>query len=558
MSSLVCVPIMVRDAEAAMRHAQAAKDAGADLVELRIDEVFQGEGDEDGERLVLGLVADCPLPCIVTCRPTSEGGHYDGDEPSRVSLFQRLATAFGAGERAPRYIDVELATYTRSANLHQKINLAIEHPEQVRDLATSLILSSHDFQGRPSDLTRRVLRMQEERAPKVLKIAYRARSLRDNLELFDLLARRDRPVIALAMGEFGLMSRVLAPKFGGFLTFASLNPEEVTAPGQPTVREILDLYRFRSITPQTEVYGVIGYPIAHSLSPLVHNAGFEAAERDAVYLPLPIPGGLGGGDSPSPGGYESLKATLGELIDHPGLTLRGCSVTSPHKENLVRLAQEQGWEIDEPSAAVRSANTIAIDRDDAGCATRVRVSNTDAPAMLAVVAGSVGQLSGKRIAVVGAGGVARSAVYALATSGAEVVVFNRTPQKAVLLAESSRSLGPGHVSAAPLEELASSRCEAYVHCTLLGMLGGPAPGDIAIPTALLATHNPGPVIIETVYNPLETPLIKAARAHGLRAVDGIAMFVQQAAMQFETWTGTRAPAQLFERLCREALAGGVP
>ncbi|MEX2217470.1 MAG: type I 3-dehydroquinate dehydratase [Phycisphaerales bacterium] len=581
MTSLVCVPIMVLGPEQALRDARAAKDQGADLVELRIDEVFQGDGDEAGQRLVFRLVADCPLPCIITCRPASEGGHYDGYEPSRIALFERLATSFGTGESPPRYIDVELSTYTRSANIRQKVNLAVDHPEQSRDLSTSLILSTHDYDGRPADLTRRILRMQEEAAPKVLKVAWRARSLRDTIEVFDLLAQRDRPTIALAMGEFGLMSRVLAPKFGGFLTFASLRPETATAPGQPTVRELLDLYRFRSIGPGTAVYGVIGYPLGHSLSPLVHNAGFEAAGLDAVYLPLPVPGGIEGGPIAASGGYENLKATLGELLDYGPLNLRGASVTSPHKENLARLAVEMGWEMDEVSASIRAANTLTAERDPDGSVRRVRVSNTDAPALSAIIRDEVGEVAGRSVAVIGAGGVARAAVYALATGGARVSVFSRRWQKSVLLAESSKHLGPGEVVAEPLSDLARGGFAAIIHGTPQGMSGGlartaeervrdearqamdegedkpPARCDARdAPVAVAALGRcPGAVLIETVYNPVETPLLLAARAAGLPTVDGLSMFVRQAGLQFEGWTGGRAPLQLFDRLCREALVG---
>src|SRR3954471_2892527 len=125
MKSLVCVPIMVREVEAGLAEARAAQDSGADLVELRVDELFQGEGDAAGERAVLRVVGESPLPCIVTCRPAAEGGHYDGDEASRIALFERLAMAVGAGEQPPRYIDVELSTLARSANIRQKVLLAV-------------------------------------------------------------------------------------------------------------------------------------------------------------------------------------------------------------------------------------------------------------------------------------------------------------------------------------------------------------------------------------------------------------------------------------------------
>src|SRR5690606_38233699 len=139
MTTLVCVPIMVHDEPSALGDAAAARDAGADLVEFSFDEAFHGTGDDEGLALAVRVVSRSPLPCIATCRPTWEGGHYDGDEPGRIALFERLGTAFGRGEHPPRYIDVELAAYTRSANIRQKINLAVEHPERSRDLRTSLI-----------------------------------------------------------------------------------------------------------------------------------------------------------------------------------------------------------------------------------------------------------------------------------------------------------------------------------------------------------------------------------------------------------------------------------
>ncbi|MCX5652707.1 MAG: type I 3-dehydroquinate dehydratase, partial [Planctomycetota bacterium] len=144
--------------------------------------------------------------------------------------------------------------------------------------------------GRPIDLLRRVAAMQDDPLVSIVKLAWMARSIRDNLEAFDLLATRTKPLIALLMGEFGLMSRVLAPKFGGFLTFASDAEGSGTAPGQPTARELRDLYRFGAIGPATRVFGVVGWPVAHSRSPAFHNARFAEHGYDGVYLPLPVPG----------------------------------------------------------------------------------------------------------------------------------------------------------------------------------------------------------------------------------------------------------------------------
>lgn len=513
-------------------------DLGADMVEFRLDDFFHGEDSQVAP--IVKLIADSPLPCIATCRVSTEGGHYDGPEDARISLFERLGTAFGKGEHPPRYIDVEHAAYSKSANIRQKIKLAIEHPEQVRDLQTSLILSMHDFNGRPADLTRRLLAMQDQSAAKVLKVAFRARSLRDNLELFDLLEHRDRPMIALGMGEFGLMSRVLAPKFGGFLTFAALRSSSATAPGQPTISELVDLYRFRWIGPETAVYGVVGNPVSHSLSPRIHNAGFEAIGYDRVYLPLPVPEG-----------YESLKATLLELMAHPRLNLCGMSVTIPHKENLVRLAREQSWVVEPLAGEIGAANTIHINRGRDGAVASVEVSNTDAPALLKSLTDALGSISGKRVAIIGAGGMARAAAYSCVKAGATVWVFNRTGAKAQSLVAALREAGLTGIEAAESTDLTRAQADIFINCTPQGMRDGPAPETAGLPIADIYSQNPGAAVMDTVYRPIETPLLRAARDAGLRTVDGVSMFVNQAAAQFTLWTGRAAPVREFDRIVRE-------
>lgn len=545
--TLVCVPITVEEVHTALEEAGEARSGGADLVEFRIDEFFSGSGDERETREIVRLVAGSPLPCIVTCRSASEGGAYDGDEAERVSLYERLGTASGAGELPPRYLDMELASYTRSENVKQKVNLAVDHPGQVRDLATSLILSAHDFSGRPAGLSRIVLSMRGQPAARVLKVAYRARSLRDNLELFELTRESDRPMIALGMGEFGLMSRVLAPKFGGFLTFASLRAASATAPGQPTIEELLGRYRFRSIGRSTRVYGVVGWPVGHSLSPVVHNAGFGAVGHDGVYLPLPVPSG-----DDAEGSYLSFKATVLELLGFDGLDFAGCSVTVPHKEHLWRLAREQGWGMDAASGAIGAANTLVA----GGGGATPRVMNTDVGALVAELSSAAGALRGLNVGVLGAGGVARAAAWGVAAAGANAVVYNRTRARADRLAEElSASLpsGAGKIVAADWDALPRACCGAWVNGTPVGMRGGPDPSGAPLPVESMSRCGAGTVVMDTVYAPLRTPLLEKAASAGWRVVEGVGMFARQAEAQFEAWTGTRAPAGLFERLARERL-----
>ena len=579
MPTLVCVPVFVESApqgdqnptdpvgsepveggtidadpiQAALDEALLARAKGADLVEFRIDRYFSGSesgasGDLDCDAAdayavasLRRLLAESPLPVILTCRPTWEGGDYDGDDADRVALFEKLCCDT---DSPPAYLDVELAAYTRSANLRQKINLCVTHPKQQRQgVTTRLILSTHDFEGRPSDLDRKLLAMYDEPACAVVKVAHRARSLRDNLDLFEILRESPKPTIALGMGEFGLMSRVLAPKFNGFLTFASLRDEAATAPGQPTIDDLLGMYRFRSIGKQTRLYGVIGWPVGHSLSPLIHNAGFAEIEWDGVYLPLPI----AANENDTSATATSFSATVGVFADDPSLRFSGASVTLPHKGHALGFGEPTG---DADPARLGAANTLTA--DDHGART---VANTDATAILELLTG-LGVGSGSdRVGIVGAGGVAKAAAHALVASGMTVVLYNRTPDRAASLASSLNGDAlSGSAVAADLGLLPKGCCHAYINCTPVGMAGGPDPEGLSIPIPGMTNIDQDTVFFDTVYNPVETPMLKAARARGCRTIDGVEMFVKQAAAQFELWTGKPAPIELFDRLCREKLA----
>ena len=532
--SFLCVSIFIDsidDVPFALTRAHAAVEAGARLVEWRLDALAE---ESDGLASIQRLLADTPAPCIATIRAEDEGGTWAGSEQDRISLLE----AIGTGDHPPAYIDLELRAWQRSANLRQKVRLAIDHEHQVRDISTRLILSSHEFGGRPSDLLSRVADIAGEDACAIGKIVFMARSARDCLELFDLLAARPKPLIALAMGEFGTVSRILAPKFGGFLTFAAFDPAAGTAPGQTTVSELSGTYRFGRIGRRTRVYGVVGHPIGHSLGPVVHNAGFEAVDHDGVYVPIPVVAG-----------WESFKATVGEFVDHRGLDFSGCSVTLPHKENLLRFARESGAEIDPVADRVGAANTLVVERDDDGGVSRLRCLNTDVEAAVSVLAeglgisgGTAAEFAGRRIAVLGAGGVARAVVAGMVERGADVHVFNRTHARAVALAE---EFGP-RVTAS---ESIDGHFDAFVNATSVGMAGGPAPDASPLPEG--AVLNDSVVVMDTVYSPRSTPLLRFAAERGARTVDGMAMFVAQAEAQFTAWTGTASPPELFTSLVRD-------
>ena len=531
--SLICCPIAVESAAEiplAVERASRARILGARMVEWRCDGLASREGAGAADAIAR-LVRESPLPSIVTVRSSDEGGTSTLAEPERLALLARVAKSADA----PRMIDVEHAAL--AADLPRALLAAALAPREDdvdAPAAPKLVASTHDFTGRPIDLLRRVAAMQDDPLVSVVKLAWMARSIRDNLEAFDLLATRTKPLIALLMGEFGLMSRVLAPKFGGFLTFASDAEGSGTAPGQPTARELRDLYRFGAIGPATRVFGVVGWPVAHSRSPAFHNARFAEHGYDGVYLPLPVPSE-----------WEHFKASIGALVDHDRLDFAGASVTIPHKEHLVRFVRERGGEIDADAAWLGAANTLVVRPLGTPDAQRLYATNTDMPAAVEVLSAALATrgraLEGARVAVLGAGGVARAVAGGLALAGATVVVFNRTRAKAEALATAlsgrARANGKATRVAAGDErdfDCNAPSCEsfhAFVNCTPLGMEGGPDPKGSAMPDD--AFLDDSVVVMDTVYAPKETPFLREARARGAVTVDGEAMFLKQAELQSE-------------------------
>ena len=515
MTSL-CVAIFVTDAAQARRDIARAAELGADMVELRVDQITP---DAPLEELKV-LVRDSTLPCIVTCRPSLEGGNSELSDEDRLAVLKSLS------QHGFPYVDVELALVRREP-----------HAQVI--LMRPLIVSAHDFQGRPLRLHSLLLELNEA-GGNVTKIVWTARSIRDNLEAFEILQRRSKPTIALCMGEAGLISRVLAKKFGGFLTFTSLEQDSVTAPGQVPVTEMKRLYRWDAIRSDTKVYGVVAQPVAHSMSPAVHNAAFDHVGYNGVYLPLLVNAG-----------YESFKAFMESFVPFAGLDLSGLSVTIPHKENALRYLQEKGAEIDPLAVRTGAVNTICIDRHESG--VRLRGLNTDYGAILDSITTKLGisrdDLARYRVAVIGAGGTGRTAVAALAHCGATVVVYNRTHQRADALAAEFNGQ-TGKVVAAPIEKLCDSCCQIYINTTSLGMHPnvhvtpfGDAPPALSSDT----------LVFDTVYNPLKTKLIRNAEAAGAKTIPGIEMFVRQAAAQFQVWTNLSAPTEMMRAVIQQRL-----
>ena len=501
--TLLCVPIFVHDLAQGKRDVSLAAEAGADIVELRVDQFSDAKQLQE-------LIAACPVPTIVTCRPHWEGGECRWSDEARFELI-------GDGVKgAATYVDVELKSLS-----NQPARWA------ARDARPGLIVSAHDFMNRPDRLYN-ILRDLAQSPGDVSKIVWMARTIRDNLEVFEILQNKTKPTIALCMGEPGLISRVLAKKFGAFLSFASLHPAHATAPGQVTIADMKRLYRWDALGPATRVYGVIGSPVAHSMSPAVHNAGFEETKFDGVYLPLLVNEG-----------YESFKAFMESFVSFNALDLCGLSITIPHKENALRYLQGIGAEVEPLAASIGAVNTIVIDRSTPR--PSLRGFSSDYAAILDSITSKLAisrdALADYRVAVLGAGGTGRTAVAALAHCGATVVVYNRTVERAQALADEFNG-NRGKVVAAKFEKLCDSRCQIYLNTTSVGMHPkvDHSPIDVSPPKWTADT-----LVFDTVYNPMKTKLLGQAESAGAQTINGVEMFVRQAAAQFEAWTNKPAP-----------------
>lgn len=494
---LIC-PLTASDLAGMRDQMHRAADAGADAVELRLDFLTHTPSPEDLQT----WIRQAPLKVLATCRPQRQGGHYEGEESDRLAF---LAHASRAGAD---WIDVES-----------------DVPEPQRPQGHT-ILSFHDFQQRPGDLAD-LLQQMEDSTGKVCKIAFAADNPQDALVCFDLLRRARKPTLALAMGESGQLSRLAARKFGAFGTFASLDAASGSAPGQPTLEAIRSLYRWKDVTASTQLYGVIGCPVGHSMSPAIHNAALAQTALDGLYVPLRIENSA-----------EHFARFLDGVRERPWLDWRGLSVTLPHKEHALAYVGEANC--DELTRKIGAVNTLTLQPDG-----EIRGTNTDYAAAIESLCKTMeigkSDLSALPCALLGAGGVARALLAALTHYGAEVTLYNRTLRRAEALAEEFGA------HAAPLADVPSSQAQVLINCTSVGM----HPDIEACPIDTIPPDTR--VVFDTIYNPVQTRLLTMARAAGRRIVTGVDMFVEQGAAQFEIWTGLQAPREIMRNVILENL-----
>ncbi|MCU0255771.1 MAG: type I 3-dehydroquinate dehydratase [Vicinamibacterales bacterium] len=478
MPTALCATVTASSVEELVRARDEAR--AADLVELRLDSLARPDAR--------AAIANRRVPVIVTCRPVWEGGAFEGGEEERHRVLDE------ALEAGAEFVDVEFAAPFRDSLLGRA--------------AARVVVSAHDFRGVPADLAQRFRAMRATGAA-VVKLAVMAHRLTDQQPVFDLAAALpagDRHVL-LAMGGSGVATRVLGGRLRNDWTYAGAS----VAPGQLSVEEMARDFRRGLASPRPRLFGVVGRPIGHSLSPAIHNAAFAALDLDACYLPLAAED------------FDDFRA----FADLAGL--EGASVTAPFKRDALEAAAEG----DELAARVGAANTLARGADGAW-----RARNTDVAGFLAPLAGI--PLKGRRAAVIGAGGAARAVLVALGHAGARVTVHARRPDAA---RDVAAALGAGWSPLPPMP----GDWDLLVNATPVGTWPD------AESTPLSADLLGGGVVYDLVYNPPRTRLLRDAQGRGCRTIGGLDMLVAQAAEQFTWWTGRAAPLDAMHEAASQAL-----
>jgi 3-dehydroquinate dehydratase / shikimate dehydrogenase len=489
----VCIALGFSDADKLLQHARREVQEGERFLEFRLDYLAD---TRPGIEAIRTLVAEQPdVTLVATCRRHQNHGHFNGSIEQQVQV---LDAAIEAGARA---VDLEIESA-------ETVN---SHADKLRSRAL-FIVSYHNFEATPliDPVIKRMTRIDAD----AYKLVTTARKPTDIYKVLSTArALPKSKLILLAMGEVGFPTRILSPAYGGLYTYAAPLSAEGTAAGQVCAKVLRSLYRVEKFSKLAKIYGVIADPVRHSISPAVHNRAFQAKRMDAVYVPFLV--------QPA-----HLKDFM-QLADK--LPVCGFSVTIPHKQKILRYLDI----IDPLARRIGAVNTVWKK------AGKWRGTNTDVSGVIVPLSKRL-KLAKSSVLLVGNGGAARGAAFALRDAGARLFITGRNPDRVRALARLTEA------EPVAAESVSSQHYDALVHATPLGM--HPHVND-----CFFAGEIPADVVFDMVYNPLETVLIQRAREAGKEVVPGIDMFIEQAVQQFQTWISDTAPRAVMQKAALEAL-----
>ncbi len=480
---MICVPITATTTEVALEEIKEAEKV-ADVLELRVDYL----SNPDLAKIVKTRIK----PVIITNRKRDEGGKFSGSEAERLNILEE-AVALGV-----EYIDIEWSCGQ---------NVLSRFKDLVRETHTRIICSWHNFHHTPEDLRALYTSIQSSGVD-VVKIVTQAKSINDNLKIFDLIfqaQKEGQDIIALCMGAYGEISRVLTPLLGAYLTFGSLQKGKESAPGQIEARVLRHVYRIPELKGWGDfrLFGLVGNPVSKSQGFRIHNRAFQHLKINHLYV-------------------NFLVEEVGSFVENFKEYIGGLSITMPHKHEIMKHIDH----IDPQAQRIGAVNTVVKKNG------HLTGYNTDCIGAISAIE-EVTPITGKKVTLLGAGGVSRAIAWGIIERGGKLTILNRTLSKARQLAAELGCRSGG------IDELKNLDCQIFINGTSLGM--APNIEETPVSSDFL---RPDLVVFDTVYNPAQTRLLKEARAQGCRTISGLEMFVRQAAAQFKLWTGLEAPIEV--------------
>jgi 3-dehydroquinate dehydratase/shikimate dehydrogenase len=486
----ICAVVAAKDAKSMSKQLATALQKTR-TVELRLDWLSD---DLEIARFLQGLkVRRFKGVLLATCRRTEAGGRYRGTIARQLVI---LAEAVSAG---CAWYDLEIETASKCPR--ELLNALLGEARQ--------LTSAHFFDHMPPSLTKVAADLRRVGSD-AIKIAALCDSFADSVKLLRF-AKTQKNIVAVPMGDTALPARLLALREANALMYGSV--EEATAPGQVSLDQMKDVYGAHQLNQKTRVYGVIGNPIAHSLSPVMQNAGFQERGINAVYLPFLV---------------RNLKDFVKAIRP---LGIDGFSVTIPHKEAMLKYLDD----CDPLAEAIGAVNTVVVRREG-----KLHGYNTDYVGILRTLEHRVG-LKNSRVLILGAGGVARAVAFALTRAGAEIFIFSRRWRPGAELAQAAGG------RALRKAALSHDFFDVIVNATPVGM--HPLVNDSPLDARELNCR----LVFDTIYRPRETKLLQLAAKRGIETVSGVEMFVAQGTAQWELWTRQRAPVAAM----RNAVVAGL-
>jgi len=488
---LICLTTSERTLTAALKQVERNKEY-IDMVELRLDLLEEGE-------LVSAQIFPrlCALPTIATFRRVCDGGASKLNDKTRISILRDIVLK---GDFS--YVDIE--DDVKKSDLKVKdaeTDVRHDFESELRAKGIRIIRSYHDFEKVPAELFGKITKLAKK--GDIPKVAVTPNNIVDVVTIFRIQQElKDvKEKIVVAMGDYGVCTRILYKKIGSMLTFAS---ENQTAPGQLTPKDLKLLYRADMVNSRTNVYGIIGNPVLQTASPKIHNPGFDSIHYNAIYVPFLV---------------DKVRTffKLAELIQ-----IHGFSVTVPHKRDVLPYLGKISREVKQ----IGACNTV----------TRIQGMwkgiNTDYYGFLAPIETEIAEEKIKTALVIGAGGASRAVVWALKNHHVKVTVVNRTKEKAIHLAEETMSSWDTLENVKKYE----GKVDLVVQTTVIGM--GETMGQSPVPDFEFTGKE---FVYDLIYKPDYTEFLKKASAAGCSTYNGKRMLLEQGKLQFEAFTGYHYP-----------------